>query len=340
MADPKEIQPIVERVMGEVLKAHTNSMRDEVVQRVLELVSPGHRSGSSEALNGAMAAVQQANTQVEILDSLIKGVSLFSGRCAIWVLRGNNAIGWRAHGLDDNEAIRSVPLGLGAGLAARAIQSRSAVLGDAADFEASFSNRFGAPEDDRALVVPLIVREKPVALIYADSQGSSSLDRAAIEALVRTTGLWLEIAAARKVAPAGEGAHAEPAEEAPAPGAEAAAAKHAAAASGDASNGQKRAEGGPATAAPMSEEEIHRKAKRFARLLVDEIKLYNQARVTEGRQNRDLYDRLKEDIEKSRASYERRYGDTAAASGDYFNEELIRILADNDPSLLGSSFPR
>jgi hypothetical protein len=84
--------------------------------------------------------------------------------------------------------------------------------------------------------------------------------------------------------------------------------------------------------------EIHRKAQRFARLLMDEIKLYNQAKVSDGRKHKDLYDRLKEDIEKSRATYLKRYGNTAAASGDYFNEELIRSLAEDDVSLLGSNF--
>ena len=55
--------------------------------------------------------------------------------------------------------------------------------------------------------------------------------------------------------------------------------------------------------------DVHRKAQRFARLLVDEIKLYNQVKVTEGRKNKDLYDRLKEDIEKSRGTLTR--SDTA-----------------------------
>ena len=52
------------------------------------------------------------------------------------------------------------------------------------------------------------------------------------------------------------------------------------------------------------EADVHRKAQRFARLLVDEIKLYNQVKVTEGRKNKDVYDRLKDDIEKSRATYQ------------------------------------
>jgi hypothetical protein len=47
---------------------------------------------------------------------------------------------------------------------------------------------------------------------------------------------------------------------------------------------------------------------------------------------------LKEDIEKSRTTYEKRYGQTPASSGDYFNREVIRILAENDASLMGGNF--
>jgi hypothetical protein len=102
----------------------------------------------------------------------------------------------------------------------------------------------------------------------------------------------------------------------------------------------------PATAADpwagMSPEEAdaHRKAQRFARLLVDEIKLYNQAKVAEGRRHKDLYDRLKEDIDKSRGTFQKRYGNTAAASGDYFQNELLRSLAEDDISIMGSNFRR
>jgi hypothetical protein len=98
--------------------------------------------------------------------------------------------------------------------------------------------------------------------------------------------------------------------------------------------------GGSVSATAGEDGDLHRKAQRFARLLMDEIKLYNQAKVAEGRKNRDLYDRLKEDIEKSRATYQKRYGNSAAASADYFNQELIRSLAEDDVSLLGSNFRR
>ena len=85
-------------------------------------------------------------------------------------------------------------------------------------------------------------------------------------------------------------------------------------------------------------DEAHDRARRFAKLLVDEIKLYNQAKVAEGRSQGDLYSRLQEDIEKSRAAYQKRYGDSVK-DVDYFTQELIRILADNDQSVMGAGFP-
>jgi hypothetical protein len=86
------------------------------------------------------------------------------------------------------------------------------------------------------------------------------------------------------------------------------------------------------------DQEVHHKAQRFARLLVDEIKLYNQAKVAEGRKNKDLYDRLKEVIDKSRSTYQKRYGSTVAASGNYFQNEMVRSLAEDDLSIMGSNF--
>ena len=94
----------------------------------------------------------------------------------------------------------------------------------------------------------------------------------------------------------------------------------------------------PVAAISPEDQEVHRKAQRFARLLVDEIKLYNQAKVGEGRKNKDLYDRLKEAIEKSRGTYQKRYGHTVAASGNYFQHEIIRSLAEDDLSIMGANF--
>lgn len=87
------------------------------------------------------------------------------------------------------------------------------------------------------------------------------------------------------------------------------------------------------------EQKCHRDAKRFAKLLVSEIELYNKTKVADGRKNKDVYSRLKSDIERSRQTYEKRFAKSVVKQVDYFHEELVRTLAANDPSLLGPGYP-
>jgi len=87
------------------------------------------------------------------------------------------------------------------------------------------------------------------------------------------------------------------------------------------------------------EEKVHRDAKRFAGLLVSEIELYNKAKVQDGRKSGDLYKRLKSDIDRSRQTYEKRFGKEVGKQYDYLHEELVRILAGSDAALLGSEYP-
>ena len=88
--------------------------------------------------------------------------------------------------------------------------------------------------------------------------------------------------------------------------------------------------------APATEEsKKHDEARRFARLLVSEIKLYNEAKVEQGRRNRDLYERLKEDIDRSRQMYDERIGEDVRKNSNYFYDELVRVLADGNPDTLG-----
>lgn len=79
----------------------------------------------------------------------------------------------------------------------------------------------------------------------------------------------------------------------------------------------------------------HDEARRFARLLVSEIKLYNEAKVDQGRRNKDIYERLKEDIDRSRQMYDERIPDDVRKVSNYFYDELVRILADGDERALG-----
>jgi hypothetical protein len=87
------------------------------------------------------------------------------------------------------------------------------------------------------------------------------------------------------------------------------------------------------------ERRLHNDARRFARLLISEIKLYNEQKVAEGRSEHDLYDRLREYIDRSREMYDKRVKAEVAARYDYFHGELVNTLAEGDVSKLGSNYP-
>ncbi len=321
MPRPTEIHNIIEEAVAEVFDAALPKLRAEIVRRaaeVLELMAPAPGSSPSDLLNAASASIHDSGNQAEILRHLLEGEARFAGRVALFVVKGGAVNGWQGTGFDDNEAIKSLTLNTGSGLVARAIQGRNPAGGAAREFDSDFINAVKAPADDQCMVLPLVVKDKVAAVIYADAGTApgGTLDASGLQALTRFAAVWLELTALRKAS----GAVAEDLPQAQPPAAMAAAA---------------------APAAPVSEEdELHKKARRFAKLLVEEIRLYNQPKVDEGRQHKDLYDRLKVDIEKSRATYDKRYAESPVASAGYFTQELIRILADNDVSLMGAGFPR
>jgi hypothetical protein len=386
MVERTEVEQIVEKVVSQVLDRHVPELRNELVRRVMEelphatsLAAPGvSADGGSANLLKAISAIQSGTTQREILRALLDNTVRYSGRGALFVVKAGAATGWQGRGFtkDGDDTIKDFALNVTTGVPEQALRSRMPLSGATHDIDSEFVSRFGAPADDKLLVLPLLLKEKVAALVYADAgvEGGGKLDAAAVELLVLATSAWLEVASLRKQALKEESAEAsgEKTESAPPPPAHAAPAhsdpfaahapKHVAPVSepvapppveveqpvavAQAEPVVSAAAAAPAPAADpyanLSPEDadVHRKAHRFARLLVDEIKLYNQVKVSEGRKHKDLYDRLKEDIEKSRATYQKRYGNTAAGGADYFSQELVRSLAEDDTSIMGANFRR
>ncbi|MEL7058551.1 MAG: hypothetical protein AAGN46_00855 [Acidobacteriota bacterium] len=92
----------------------------------------------------------------------------------------------------------------------------------------------------------------------------------------------------------------------------------------------------PAVESPsVDDQALHDEARRLARLLVSEIKLYNEEVIETGRRHGDIYDRLREDIDRSRQMYEERIDPRLQQSEDYFYQELVQRLAGGDERLLG-----
>jgi hypothetical protein len=75
-------------------------------------------------------------------------------------------------------------------------------------------------------------------------------------------------------------------------------------------------------------------ARRYAKLLVSEIKLYNEGAVRVGRERRDLSSRLRDEISRARQLYDERVGTSVADRDLFFQQELVQTLAGGDHSLL------
>jgi len=388
----------------------------------------------------AVSDIEAQQTQTEILKSLLKGAIHFAERVALFVIKNDQAIGWRVCEATDPtnlELIGGVSIPISAEtILTRAVRARSTWSGDpraSSEDQMLIDQLGGSPQ--MGFSIPLTVRGKVVAVLYADSNSSDSeaINLDALEILVRVAAMAVNLVSVHRAAPEPrpettaartepaieraaevestyapqvEAQVAEPdsqpapvetaevsapvevtpeeipaaeaiAEEPPEPlAAEPAAAVEPSAppASPEPETIRKPADSvwsesvvqsstpPPAFvseyAAPLgssrrfgvsepdlpievSEEErrLHNDARRFARLLVSEIKLYNEPKVKEGRSHGDLYDRLREDIDRSRQMYDKRVAPPVAARHDYFHQELVNMLAEGDPAKLGGSYP-
>ena len=379
MADSKQLQQIVERAVAQVLDRQLPKLQAELVERVLAELPAASGAPAAVPSSGAgqgslvqaVNSIHAGTTQKEILRALLDAGSSYASRLALFVVKGGNATGWQGRGLGDDESVKDFALDMSAGPVAHSFQNRIVTPANIAEMDSRFVQRFGGPENEQILVLPLVLKDKVAALLYADGGSEALLDAASLEVVVMATSSWLEVVSLRKQtqrdtsdsvamaapvaapmsAPAAAAQpvssfsdpfaahtpkHTAPKVAEPEPAAEVVEVAQAASASAAASAPAVAAD--PFAGMSAEDADTHRKAQRFARLLVDEIKLYNQAKVNEGRRHKDLYDRLKEDIDKSRSTFQKRYGTTVAASGDYFQKEVVRSLAEDDAAVMGANF--
>ena len=74
-------------------------------------------------------------------------------------------------------------------------------------------------------------------------------------------------------------------------------------------------------------------ARRFARLVATDIRLYNEETVMLGRKHRDLENRLKDQIERGAEAFLRRYPDLGESGEEILRDAYIQVLGAGDVSL-------
>src|ERR1051325_6163984 len=118
----QNLRETVERIVGECLANHVEALKTEIVDKACyelgSLAPAGPMSASpaasalTDVLNAAVNSLREFSTQVDILTSLMDGVSRFAELAALFVMRSGAATGWRAVGLENKDAIKALTLEL------------------------------------------------------------------------------------------------------------------------------------------------------------------------------------------------------------------------------------
>ena len=359
-------------------------------------------SSDMAIVKAAIGEITEQQSQADILKTLINRGSSFAPRIAFFVIKGEQASGWRARGFEGtvgDQAIQEISMSLNAetviASVAKSLTTWSGGPTSHAD-DYMLLSKLGEEPPQRVVAIPLTVRKRAVAVLYADSAGldSESINLEALETLVAVSGMAVELLSVAKAASRREEQPATPAPEPtpaytpereyeeqpqadaseamadtlrptyiqpePEPVVEAVPMEHEMAEPADDSSLMTEPEPPqefqepppsptrrrygqdqdlPVDVSSDEERRLHNDARRFARLLISEIKLYNEQKVSEGRNQGDLYDRLREYIDRSREMYDKRVRAEVAARYDYFHGELVNTLAEGDVSKLGSNYP-
>lgn len=389
---------------------HLRSAYEEGIDFAATESARAKASSDMAIVKAAITELDEQRSQAEILKALVNRAAAFAPRVAFFVVKGEQISGWRARGFEGtvgDNAIQNINFALSAETVIGEVVNSGTTWSGGANAHAEdhlILNRLGEEPPQRVVAVPLAVRGRVVAVLYADSAGldSEAINLEAVETLVRTSAMAVELLATRtgqakrptaavapsanvpvtpQVAPAEPEqvpaseeqteepteqvsasptfTEAEPAYSAPPTTAESSSQQFERVTDSDETYVEPSSTAVPAEPLPAGgsrrwynmdvalpvevagedERKIHVDARRFARLLVSEIKLYNEQKVIEGRSQRDLYERLREYIDRSREMYDKRVKPEVSKKFDYFHNELVNTLAEGDIEKLGEAYP-
>ena len=256
---------------------------------------------ASAALVDAIRQLDEASSLTGILNALADAAARHTARTALLVVRHGQLRGWRWSGFDESLGEASA-LELDADddtLVGCVVRTRKAQ-------SASGPVAEGAPlapssADRAAVALPVTVDGEVVAVLYGDDEGESGRP---------VPSAWpelLEVLARH----AGRCLETMTARRLPA---------------------WLRGAGSAAGSAPDEAA-----AQRYARLLVSEIRLYNEAALEAARQEGNILERLRPQIARAQQLYAERVPDRTRHRADYFQQELLRTRAGGNPALLGQT---
>jgi len=333
----EEIKNFVEKVINEKIQMllnridtfQSNMFRDiEKLKELDELVKfnvpedfagrngDGYSSAEIAVLNEYVKKIATASNQLLLIGSIIEGINHFCDRAALFLLRDDKLVGWKGKGFSgengqiSDEELKRIFFSLSANTVLKSvIEQKKNYMGEPLHKPDDFLiyNRLGGGKPRKILVMPFFVKGKPQAVIYADSMADTVIKHKVIEILATVGELSLDMLPIRqkllakiKTQEFVEDTEVE-------------------------SRVLGRADEFEKTSAPVRENDT----ERFARVIINDIILYNKKIVDDGIKNKNLYEVLKETLLQAKELYMRRSSDLR-----YFEEQMVNTLAKGDRKAL------
>ncbi len=263
-------------------------------------------------LGAGLDLLEDAHTQGEVLKHLLDATQRFVERSALFVLKQGIATAFAHRGFDGESPKAGSPVVPPPDLEDLLGGRARLVAGPGPAYQALLAplSRFQAPD---ILILPLRLRKKIVALLLVDSGLLPAIEH---PSHVRALALCAE-ARLSYLAGVKEEERSAPVESHP-------------------STLTQRIP--DAIAEPQGaalDPRVRMNAERSARVLVGDIELYFPAKVTQGQQDGSLYPVLKDELDRSRASFVERYGLDLENQHRIFYQTVVQQLCAGDPSRLG-----
>lgn len=269
-------------------------------------------------LNQLLRRFRHYETQSEWIGAVLDGSSQFAAKSALFAVEGGM---FRLRGQHNLEIAENVSFSKAdAGAFRAAVDSMDHVI--ALRTPAEVSEPLSSPNPrDRAHLFPILNGARAVAVLFAAGEGDGELDTNGLELMAGMASMALERRSNTAL-------HAQIATAHPVAGSEP---KPPAARDGK----SKLPEWANLN---WEQRSLHSRAQRFSRVTVAEWQLARPEACRGGREQKNLYLFLKNDIEKARETYRKQFM-TIPSMVDYLHVELVRTAAEGEELKLGADYP-
>src|SRR5262245_24935893 len=211
----REIGATVERAIAELRQEISQRLRasNEEIQQQLDGLAPAlppaylshedlahserevdaqARRGAQRDLREGFAAIDRARSQAEILAALLRESARYASRAALLLVRSGELRGWGSEGFGDAEAsVRQLVLDAQDGPWDRLIQGQGTLRLSAGDC-AGLCSRVESPLPREGALVPLVLRDRVAAGLYADRLNGGELGLEALQILAHAAAQAIE----------------------------------------------------------------------------------------------------------------------------------------------------